>query len=330
MSAPAGAERATGTHGQRPLRVLIVDPLDEGAIARLRADHKVTVSLRPPPSALLELVAEAEVLIVRSGVEITGEVIGGAPRLGLIVRAGVGTDNLDLEAARAASVRVCTVPGLSAGAVAEHAIGLMIATMRRIPEADRQVRDGIWDKRGLVGAELSGRTLGLVGLGSIGSRIAELAGALGMRLVACVARASSQRRAELAERGIDLADLDALLERSDVVSLQLPLTGESRGLIGADRLARMRPGAYLVNVSRAGIVDEAALEHALREGPLAGAATDVLEGERGRPSLASLDNVVLTPHIGAMTADSQRRIGEAVIGAITAWDRGEALQNRVC
>ncbi|MFC4035368.1 NAD(P)-dependent oxidoreductase [Streptomyces polygonati] len=302
---------------QRRAHIVVLDPVHDEALNSLRRDHDVSVRLKLDQPAVPAAAADADVLVVRSGVKITAEVIRAAPRLKLIARAGSGTDNIDLDACREAGVRVFTLPGMSAGAVAELALGLMLAVCRHIPLADRQIRAGIWDKPRLAGPELEGRTLGMIGLGAIGSRIVRLAHAFGMTVTASVQRPTPERTDTLAERDIALAPLDELLTGADVVCLAVPLTPGTTGLIGAAELGLMRPDAYLVNVSRGGVVNEHALFQALSDRTIAGAALDVHAVESGVPELAALDNVVLTPHIGATTNGAQQRLGRALVDRLT-------------
>ena len=310
-------------------RVVVLDPVSPEALADLERDHEVLVRLHPPHDELLALAADADALVVRSGVQITGDVIRAGRRLKVVARAGSGTDNIDLAACRESGVQVFNLPAVSAPAVAELAFGLMLALTRRIALADRQVRGGQWRKSQLVGGELQGRVLGVVGLGPIGSRIAELGGAFGMRVLAAVNRSTAERDAELRGRGVERLDLHDLLEASDLVCLAVPLTAATRHLIGARELALMPAGSFLVNVSRGGVVDEDALLRALRDGALAGAALDVHERESGTPALAALDSVVLTPHIGAATVESQRRVGLLLAAELRTVLAGGQATNRV-
>ncbi|HVW48292.1 MAG TPA: hydroxyacid dehydrogenase [Solirubrobacterales bacterium] len=334
MGPPATAalseERPGAAADGRAARVLIVDPLHAEAIAALRERHEVEVRLGPSAAELAELIGDVDVLVLRSGVRVPAELIERAPRLRLIARAGVGVDNIDVAAARRAGIHVFNVPAQSAGSVAELAFGLLLAVARRIPLAAAGVRRDEWRKAELVGQELAGGTLGIVGLGAIGSLIARRALAFEMRVVAAVAAPSEERRRILAAEGVELLGLDAVLARADALCVVVPLTGRTRNLIDARALARLRPGAFLVNVSRGGVVDEDALRAALRDGHLAGAALDVVVTE-GRPTpLAALDNVVVTPHIGAMTEGAQRRIGEIVVASIELDLAGGRVATRVC
>ncbi|MFJ8859850.1 hydroxyacid dehydrogenase [Streptomyces sp. NPDC102451] len=310
-------------------RVLVLDPLHQDAVAELGRDHEVVVRLRPAEDELAGLVTDVDAIVVRSGVRITARVVEQAKRLRVVARAGAGTDNIDLDACRAAGVQVFNIPGASAGAVAELALGLVLAVTRNIVRADRRIREGVWDKTGSAGPELADRTLGVVGAGRIGSRLAELGQAVGMRVVASVARPSAQRDQELRERGVTRLALPELLATADVVCLAVPLTEATRGLVGAAELAAMRPESYLVNVSRGGVVDEDALYGALRGGTIAGAALDVHAVEHGLPALAALDNVVLTPHIGATTTDAQLRVGRILVTELRQALAGTSAEGRV-
>ncbi|MGN2640653.1 hydroxyacid dehydrogenase [Nocardia takedensis] len=310
-------------------RVLVLDPIDAHALALLDQRYDLTVRHSPAPDDLLGLIAETDAVILRSGVRLPGEVLESARKLRVIVRAGSGTDNIDLDTARARGIGVFNVSGGSAAAVAELTIGLILALTRKIAYADRRLRAGSWDKPSLTGVELGGKTIGIVGQGHIGSALVRLAHGFSMNVVAAVSKTSEQRRERLAADGVRLVDFAELLEVSDIVVLALPLTPATRHLLGAEQLRRMRSSAVLVNVSRGGVVDEAALHAALRAGDIAGAALDVLTAEGQRPALADLDNVVLTPHIGAMTAESQRRIGQIVVDTLTTALAGGEPENRV-
>lgn len=299
----------------RPPRVLVLDPVADTALRALREGFDVVVRLRPDPDALLALARDADVIVLRSGVRLPAAVFESAPGLRLVVRAGVGLDNIDVDAAAAAGVRVVNIPAESATAVAELAFGLMLALLRNVALADRQVRDGRWRKHELVGGELEGRVLGVVGLGAIGSRVARIGRGFGMRCLGSVARPGPERAAELAADGVRLTDLPRLLADSDVVCLAVPLDHRTRHLIAMPQLTAMRRTAVLVNVSRGDVVAEGDLHAALRAGVIAGAATDVHEVE-GETKLAEFDNVVLTPHIGAMTAETQERIGQRVVALV--------------
>ncbi|MFB8167463.1 amino acid adenylation domain-containing protein [Kitasatospora purpeofusca] len=325
----AGAQREEAQREGAPrTRVLVLDPIDPGALDELRRRYDVTVALRPPVDQLLRLVRDQEVVVLRSGVRLDAPVIAAADRLKVIARAGSGIDNIDVGAARAAGVTVFNIPAVSAPAVAELALGLMLTVGRHLALADRQVRSGIWNKAALSGVELGGKTLGLVGYGRIGSRIAALGRALGMRVLVDVARPDDDRRHELERLDYELAPLKTLLPAADVVCLAVPLTDRTHHLIDAAALAVMKPTALLVNVSRGLVVDEDALYEALAEGRIGGAGLDVV-AEEGRPNrLHELDNVVITPHIGAMSVDSQVRIGRILVDSVAAALAGQEVPNQ--
>ncbi|WUI00415.1 hydroxyacid dehydrogenase [Spirillospora sp. NBC_00431] len=309
----------------RSRHVLVVDPLHEEAIAELRRSFEVRSVIRPPEAHLRSLLRDADVLVMRSGIKLIADHFAVAERLRIVARAGVGVDNIDLAAARRAGVRVFNVPDASADSVAEFAFGLILTVARRISLADRQVRDHQWNKAELAGTELRGKTLAVIGLGRIGSRVARLGRGFGMDIVAVVPDPDGATR-----DGVKVATLPTALARADVVILAVPLTEQTRRLITRDELALMKDSAYLVNVSRAEVVDEDDLYEALCTGRLAGAAVDVLAKERQATRLGELPNVVLTPHIGAMTDDAQRRIGRAVVESIRTLLAGGSVTGLLC
>lgn len=304
------------------MRILIASQIAPEALATLQARHDVRIALGASEADLSAAAVDREAIVFRSGVSI-GPGVLAAPDLRLLVRAGSGLDNLDLATVRERGIELVRIPGPGAQAVAELTFGLMIALARSIVLADRHLRNAHWAKSELVGYNLRGKRLGVVGLGSIGTRVATLGLAWGMRPIGVVAHPSEERARSFAAQGVDLADLDRVLEESDFISLHVPLDVATRGMIGADQLARVKPGAFLVNIARGGVVDEAALLDALQPGGrLRGAALDVhvAEGEGRRSPLADLPNVVLTPHIGAQTVDAQEEIGREVVAIIDRFD----------
>ena len=326
----AGDSRAPATAGVAAPCVLVVDPIHETALRALRERFDVVVRPRPSEAELLRLAEDADVIVMRSGVELTGEVIRAAPRLRLIARAGVGVDNIDLDAARERGICAFNIPDVTSISCAEFTFALLLAVARRVSLADRQMRDNVWAKAELYGLELHGKTLGVVGVGRIGARVAAIGQGFGMRTIGSVANPSRQRRRALARLGVELRDLDEILAEADVVSVHVPLTDACRDLIGAPELDRMKPSAYLVDVSRGGVVDEDALYEALHERRIAGAAKDVFVSEGARTRLAELDNVVLTPHIGSMTHTAQERVaGRLVEGILNGLDGGR-VRSRLC
>ena len=307
------------------MNILCLSPIDESALERMRRDHRVTVAANGDHEHLESLVRDREVVIFRSGVSVSGEFIDDSPRLKLLIRAGSGLDNVDVERARERDIRLVRIPGPGAQAVAELTFALMLSVARNVTLADRLLRQGHWPKKELGGPLLQGKTLGIVGAGNIGSRVGDLGAAWGMRVLGCVENPTVECRAALADRRIELADLDEVVANADFLTVHVPLTGKTRHLIDADRLAHMKPGAILVNTARGGVVDEAALREVLLDGSrLRGAALDVhgREGEGTHSPLADLPNVVLTPHIGAMAIDSQREIGERILRLLDAFTAG--------
>lgn len=242
--------------------------------------------------------------------------MASAPHLDLVIRAGSGLDNIDMTYVRKRGLKLLRIPGPGARAVAELTFGLMLALARQILVADRLLREGHWAKHQVRGYQLAGKNLGIVGLGNIGSTVGQMGASWGMRVTGCVEHPSPERAAGLAEKGIGLTSFQAVLSAADFLCIFVPLKDSTRHLIGVEAFTRLKRGAFLINMARGGVVDEAALEAALAEGGgLAGAALDVHkeEGEQKISPLARFSNVVLTPHIGAMTIDSQREIGRRII-----------------
>lgn len=286
-----------------PVTVLVVDGLDPAGMDLLKTAPGVVVRELSCPSEpeLAEALKEADALVVRSGRRVDAALLARAPRLKVLGRPGAGLDHVDLGAARARGIAVVHAPGANAVAAAEHTLGLLLCLARGIPRADAAMRAGRWEKSN--GFELGGRALGLVGCGQVGRALAVRAQGFGMRVAA-------HDPVAVLPPGVEALSLARLLEISDVVSLHLPLTEATRGLIGREALARMRPGAVLLNCARGALVDEAALAEALRSGRLAGAALDVFAEEPLPPGhpLAALDHVILTPHLGGATREAQRAV----------------------
>lgn len=304
------------------MRILVASQIAPAALAMLEAQHDVRSAIGASEPDLAAAAADREAIVFRSGVSI-GPGVLAAPDLRLLVRAGSGLDNLDLATVRDRGIELVRIPGPGAQAVAELTFGLMIALARSIVLADRHLRNAHWAKSELVGYNLRGKRLGVVGLGSIGTRVATLGLAWGMRPIGVVEHPSEERARTFAEQDIELADLDRVLAEADFISLHVPLSERTRGMIGAAELAKVKPGAFLVNIARGGVVDEAALLGALQAGgPIRGAALDVhvAEGEGKRSPLADLPNVVLTPHIGAQTIDAQEEIGREIVAIIERFD----------
>ncbi len=288
-------------------RILVADDLAPAALAALRdAGHEV-VAEEVSAGQLLERIRGFDALLVRSRTKVTPEVLARGERLKVVGRAGVGVDNIDVPAATARRVLVVNAPAASTTAVAELALGFMLALARRIPAADRTTHAGKWEKKAFLGSELRGKTLGFVGLGRIGTEVAKRARVFGMSLVA---HDPYIPKDAAAAAGVELTDLDSVLRRADYLTIHSLLTPETKGLIGGRALGLMKRGSYVLNCARGGIVDEAALIEALRSGHLGGAALDVFAQEppTGSP-LLSMENVILAPHIGASTKEAQDEAG---------------------
>jgi D-3-phosphoglycerate dehydrogenase / 2-oxoglutarate reductase len=292
------------------VRVLVAEPLSDEGLELLRTEHEVEYRPDLTRTDFLALLPDFDALVVRSGVKVDAEAIAAGARLRIVGRAGVGVDNIDVPAATAAEILVVNAPTANTIAAAELTVGLIYALARHIPQAEASLRRGEWRRADFVGMELRGKTLGIIGLGKIGLAVAERARAMEMSLLGSDPLVSADAAAA---RAIELVEVDELLRRADVVTLHVPLNAATRGLIGNDALLLMKPTAYLINVARGGVVDEAALALALGEGRLAGAAVDVYEHEPPTDSpLLAAPHLVLTPHLGASTREAQQKAGVEV------------------
>jgi len=290
------------------MKILVAEPLARQGLDILRAHHDVDDRIGLGPEELAAIIGEYDALVVRSGVKVTAEVIARAARLIVIGRAGVGVDNVDLDAATRAGIVVVNAPTGNTVSAAEQTIALMLALARRTAAADASMRRGEWTRNAFTGVELHGRTLGIIGLGKIGLAVADRARGLEMKIIGSDPFVTEE---QAAMHGIDLVDLGEVVERADVITVHVPLNKATRGLIGPDEIAKLRPGVMLVNVARGGIYDEAAVAAALAGGRIAGAAFDVFEKEPPVDTpLLTAPNTVLTPHLGASTAEAQVRGAE--------------------
>ena len=296
------------------MRVLIAEPVAQEGVELLRARHEVDERPGLSRDELCAVVADYDALVVRSQVQVDAELIAAAPRLVVIGRAGVGVDNVDLEAATRAGVVVVNAPTGNTIAAAEHTLALLYGVARRTAAADASMRRGEWARSQFTGVELRGKTLGIIGLGKIGQAIAVRARAMEMTVLGVDPFISAEAAAN---HGAELVDLDELLGRSDVVTVHVPITRATRGLIGRKELMKLKPGAIVLNVARGGIVDEGALAEALRSGHVRGAGIDVFEHEppSGSP-LLDAPNTLLTPHLGASTAEAQVLVAEEVAAQV--------------
>ena len=311
-------------------RVLITDRLDPACADLLTAsgflaDERVALS----DPELREAARDAVGWIVRSGTTITKELMDAATALRVIGRAGVGVDNIDLEAATRRGVIVINAPEGNTISTAEHACALILALARRIPAAHASMSAGAWDRKHFVGRELFGKTLGVVGVGKVGRAVAERMAVFGMRVIGSDPVVSPE---VAKESGVDLVTFEELLSEADIVTLHAPLTDATRGLFGADALSRCREGLLLVNCARGGLIDEAALLDALNRGRLAGVAMDVFAQEPPAPGFGALANhphVICTPHIAASTAEAQQKVALQVTEQVVRGLRGETVSTTV-
>lgn len=309
--------------------VLITENITGTAIESLGREFDVQVlpDLWDDPPRLQALAGQARALIVRNQTQVTQDLLASAPQLEVIGRAGAGLDNIDVSAATANGTVVTYAPHENSISVAELTIGLILSLARQIPAADKDTRHGGWDRKRFTGAEVFGKTLGVIGLGRIGTLVAQRAKAFGMNIVAHddYVDPEAPRVQELNAR---LVTLESLAEQADVVVVHVPLSADTRAMINARVLQRMRAHALLINTSRGEVIDEAALIAALRERRIAGAALDVRNVEPpGRDELSSLENVILTPHIAAFTHEAQERVVTVVCQDVATVLAGGAAQN---
>ena len=292
-------------------RILVTEEIAEGGLDRLRrAGHEVDVRLGLDPDELVATVPGAAALVIRSATQVTDEVLAAAPDLMVVGRAGIGLDNVDVAAATARGVMVVNAPQSNIVSAAEHTMALLLASARNVPQAHAALVDGRWERSEWEGVELVDKTLGVVGLGRIGKLVADRAKGFGMRIVAYDPFVSAERARQL---GVELLDLDQVVAESDFLTIHLPKTPDTIGLIDRDLLLKAKPSLRVVNVARGGIVDEADLADCVRDGVVAGAALDVFSSEPMVDSpLFELPSVVVTPHLGASTREAQDKAGDTI------------------
>ncbi|KUI32150.1 3-phosphoglycerate dehydrogenase [Mycobacterium sp. IS-1742] len=307
--------------------VLIADKLAESTVAALGDQVEVRWVDGPDREKLLAAVPEAEALLVRSATTVDAEVLAAAPKLKIVARAGVGLDNVDVDAATARGVLVVNAPTSNIHSAAEHALALMLSAARQVPAADATLRARTWKRSSFNGTEIYGKTVGVVGLGRIGQLVAARLAAFGTHVVAYDPYVSHARAAQL---GIELLALDDLLARADFISVHLPKTPETAGLIDKDALAKTKKGVIIVNAARGGLIDEQALADAITSGHVRGAGLDVFATEPCTDSpLFDLPQVVVTPHLGASTAEAQDRAGTDVAASVRLALAGEFVPDAV-
>jgi D-3-phosphoglycerate dehydrogenase len=308
-------------------KVLITDGLHENGQAILNAYAQVDDRTDLPAEDLIQTIEDYEALIVRGRTKVTPAVFAAARRLKVVGRSGVGVDNIDLAAATARNVRVVNTPVSTTTAVAELTLALMFALARSLPQADTAMKSGQWIKKELIGIELSGKTLGIIGMGHTGSAVAKRAAALGMSVLGHDPLLTD---VDIRQRGAEPAALAELYASSDIISLHVPISPETRGLVDGQTLSAMKRGVRLVCVARGGIIDETALLGALEAGQVAGAALDVFAKEPpGLSALVAHPKVIATPHIGAETVEAQARASIDIAHEVLAALRGEPLRWKV-
>ena len=306
------------------MRVLVREPIAEAGIELLRERFEVDVDAN---GDLAEKIGDYDGIVIRSATKLTAEVLERAERLKVIGRAGVGVDNVDVEAATRRGIVVANAPESTVTSAAEHTIGLLVALARNIPQAHAALKQGRWERSAWGGIELEGKTLGVLGFGRIGQQVARRALGLGMRVTAYDPFVAKERFREL---GVERAEsAGAVLAAADFLTLHLPLTPETTGFLGPDAIAKLPDGARVVNAARGELVDEEALADALRSGKLAAAAVDVFSEEPYSGPLLELDNVVVTPHLAASTEEAQDRAGVIVAEQVAAALEGAVVTNAV-
>lgn len=307
--------------------VLIAEELSPATVEALGPDFEIRHCDGADREELLPAIVEADAILIRSATKVDAEALGAAPRLKVVARAGVGLDNVDVRAATQAGVMVVNAPTSNIVSAAELTVGLLLASARHIPAADTALKGGEWKRSKYTGTELYEKTVGVVGLGRIGVLVAQRLSAFGMRVVAYDPYVPAARAAQL---GVRIVALDELLAESDFITVHLPKTPETIGLIGEDALAKVRPTVRIVNASRGGIVDEEALAVALKEGRVAGAGIDVFATEPCTDSpLFDFDSVVVTPHLGASTDEAQEKAGVSVARSVRLALAGELVPDAV-
>lgn len=306
------------------MRIVFASPVAQSALHKLSSvGHEISI-YDPTRGSLRDQLRDCEILVFRSDVQLTAHELATAQDLKLLIRAGSGVDNIDLDYLNERKLILERIPEPAAIAVAELVFAQMLVLSRNLCLADRLTREGYWAKQKLLGHTLTGKTLGLIGLGNIGKRIAQMATAWHMEVLGCVEHSSERRRTEMQGVGVSLMDFDSVITRSDYLSVQVPLTENTHHMISTEVLTRVKPGAVLINVSRGAVVDEAALYQALSSGErLRAAGLDVHYDEtEGRNSaLVDLPNVLLTPHIGSMTVETQEEIGQRIVSIVSRWSQ---------
>ena len=308
-------------------KILLTDGLEENGQAILRKSAEVDNQEGISADALLQVVGQYDALIVRGRTKVTPAVFDAGKKLKVVGRSGVGVDNIDLAAARQHGVTVVNAPVATSVAVAELAFGMILALVRELPRADSSMKSGKWLKKELEGSEVYGKTLGVIGFGRIGSNVAQRAVAFGMKILAYDPLLSPE---EIKKRGGEPVTLDQLYAGSDFITLHVPLSNETRGMLNAETFSKMKKGVRVICAARGGVIDEAALLAALESGQVAGAGLDVFSTEPpGQTPLINHPRVIATPHIGAQTVEAQQRAAADISSEVLAALEGNSLRWKV-
>jgi len=309
------------------MKILVADPVAKEGIEALKAQAEVDIKLGLKPEELKSIIGDYEALIVRSETKATADIIQAGKNLQVIARAGVGLDNIDVEAATRQGVVVVNAPTGNTMAAAEHTIAMMLALARHIPQANAKLKAGVWQRSDYMGIELRGKTLGVVGLGNVGSEVARRAQAFNMRLIGYDPFVSADYARNLS---VELVSLEQLLKESDFITLHLPLTSQTKLMIGAKELHKVKPAVRIINCARGGLIDEEALLKAVETGKVAGAAVDVFVKEPVTDSmLFQCDKIIVTPHLGASTTEAQAGVALEVAEQVMAVLKGQPARYAV-
>lgn len=310
------------------MKVLVSDPISEIGVNKLKeAGFEVDVKVKKTEEEICEFIGDYQAMIVRSQTKVTRNIIESAKKLKIIGRAGVGIDNVDVDAATENGILVVNAPEGNTFAATEHTLAMMLALARNIPHANELLKQGLWERKKFTGVELRNKTLGVIGLGKIGTEVSKRARAFEMKILAYDPFVSEERSKQM---GVELTDFDTVIEQADFITIHLPLSPETYHLVGYEQIGRMKKGVKIVNVARGGIIDEEALYKAIKEGHVGGAAVDVFENEPETKSpLFDLERVVVTPHLGASTEEAQINVAIDVVEEIIRALKGELVKNAV-
>lgn len=309
------------------MKILVADPVAKEGVELLKSQAEVDVKVGLKPDELKAIIGDYEALVVRSETKATAEIIQAGKKLQVIARAGVGLDNIDLEAATKQGIVVVNAPTGNTMAAAEHTMAMMLSLARHIPQAHAKLKSGVWQRSDYMGTELRGKTLGIVGLGNVGSEVARRGQAFNMKLIGYDPFVSADYARNL---GVELVPLPKLLKESDFITLHLPLTSQTKGLIGAKEMKTVKPSVRIINCARGGLIDEAALIEAVEGGKVAGAAVDVFIKEPVTDSvLFQCDKIIVTPHLGASTTEAQAGVSIEVAEQVLAVLKGQPAKYAV-